>query len=141
MAVLRDLVPNYRIRLPTAAEQATKVSKEVRALRAYEALLLGHYQAFLKHCDAGCAAGSGRFAAAHERAYGGVAASCLGALLCAHPHFNFRAHVLKTLAAKAGCAAKELRAACCGSLGALFDADQQVRRSAARRALVPCASF
>jgi len=133
MAVLRDLLPAYRIRLPTAQEKATKVSKEIRALRDYEALLLGHYQAFLKHCDASCQTGSGRYAAPHERAYGGTAATCLGELLCAHPHFNFRAHVLKILAAKAGCAAKEMRGPCCTSLENLFDADQQVWKVGGKR--------
>lgn len=43
-AVFKDVIPSYRIRVPTAAEMATKVSKEVHRLRAQEAALLRAYQ-------------------------------------------------------------------------------------------------
>lgn len=43
-AVFKDIIPSYRIRVPTAAEMATKVSKEVHRLRAQEAALLRAYQ-------------------------------------------------------------------------------------------------
>lgn len=43
-AVFKDILPSYRIRIPTAAEMATKVSKDVHRVRAQEAALLRAYQ-------------------------------------------------------------------------------------------------
>ena len=40
LAVFRDILPGYRIRLPTAAERAQKTTKEVRKIREYEAALM-----------------------------------------------------------------------------------------------------
>jgi len=44
-AVFRDIVPGYRVRLPTDKELAMPVSKDVRRLRDHEAALLRAYQA------------------------------------------------------------------------------------------------
>jgi nucleolar complex protein 3 len=43
-AVFRDVLPGYRIRLPTEKELAMPVSKEQRALREHESMLLRAYQ-------------------------------------------------------------------------------------------------
>lgn len=43
-AVFKDVVPGYRIRLPTDKELAMPVSKEVKRLRDYESTLLRSYQ-------------------------------------------------------------------------------------------------
>lgn len=43
-AVFKDILPSYRIRVPTAAEMTTKVSKDVHRVRAQEAALLRAYQ-------------------------------------------------------------------------------------------------
>ena len=44
VAVLRDLLPGYRIRLPTEKELRVQVSQEVEALRRYEKQLLDGYE-------------------------------------------------------------------------------------------------
>lgn len=44
LAVFKDIMPTYRIRLPTDKEMAMKVSKEVKRMRDYERALLGGYQ-------------------------------------------------------------------------------------------------
>ena len=44
-AVFRDIVPGYRVRLPTEKELAMPVSKDVRRVRDTEAALLRAYQA------------------------------------------------------------------------------------------------
>ena len=44
-AVFRDIVPGYRVRLPTDKELAMPVSKDVRRVRDTEAALLRAYQA------------------------------------------------------------------------------------------------
>ena len=43
-AVFKDILPGYRIRLPTEKELQMPVSKEVRELRDFEAALLRAYQ-------------------------------------------------------------------------------------------------
>lgn len=45
----KDVLPAYRIRLPTEKELAMPVSKEVKRLREYESTLLKGYQTYLKH--------------------------------------------------------------------------------------------
>jgi nucleolar complex protein 3 len=48
LAVFRDIVPGYRIRLPTEEELKVKVSKDVQKVRDFEAALLRSYQSYLK---------------------------------------------------------------------------------------------
>ena len=44
LAVLRDIMPGYRIRLPSEKELAMPVSKDVKKVRDYESTLLRLYQ-------------------------------------------------------------------------------------------------
>ena len=44
LAVMRDIVPGYRVRLPTEKELAVPVSKDVQRVRDYESTLLRLYQ-------------------------------------------------------------------------------------------------
>lgn len=48
LAVYKDLIPGYRIRDLTAAEEAEKVREEVRRLREGEKLLVRSYKGYLK---------------------------------------------------------------------------------------------
>eukprot|EP00977_Amphora_coffeiformis_P013022 scaffold3337_cov169-Amphora_coffeaeformis.AAC.32 len=48
LAVFTDIMPSYRIRLPTEQEMAVKVSKDTKKLWDYEKSLLQHYQQYLK---------------------------------------------------------------------------------------------
>lgn len=48
LAVFKDILPSYRIRLPTEQEMAVKVSKDTKKLWDYEKSLLKHYQQYLK---------------------------------------------------------------------------------------------
>jgi hypothetical protein len=50
-AVFRDILPGYRIRLPTKAELSVRVKKEVKKLRDFEAALLKSYQRFLQYLE------------------------------------------------------------------------------------------
>lgn len=47
LAIFRDILPTYRIRLPTEAERNVKVSKETKQLWDYERNLLHHYQEYI----------------------------------------------------------------------------------------------
>ncbi|KAF3653761.1 putative serine/threonine-protein kinase pakE-like [Capsicum annuum] len=44
LAVFRDIIPGYHIRLPTEKEQEMKVSKDVKKMRFYESTLLSAYK-------------------------------------------------------------------------------------------------
>lgn len=52
LAVFKDILPGYRIRLPTEKELEIPVSKEVKQTRDYEAMQLKLYQASNHICDA-----------------------------------------------------------------------------------------
>lgn len=58
LAVLRDIMPGYRIRLPSEKELSMPVSKDVRKVRDYESTLLRLYQvrctAILCHVPRSC---------------------------------------------------------------------------------------
>lgn len=45
LAVFKDILPGYRIRLPTEKELEVPVSKEVKQTRDYESMQLKLYQA------------------------------------------------------------------------------------------------
>ena len=47
LVIYKDILPSYRIRLPTTAEMAIKVSKDIQQLWDYERRLLNHYQQYL----------------------------------------------------------------------------------------------
>jgi hypothetical protein len=76
MAVLRDVIPAYRIRLPTAAEKAMKVSKEIKKLRDYEFSLITFYQGYLKYLETCAHAGNVRWCSQQERDYAVVGKCC-----------------------------------------------------------------
>lgn len=80
VAVLRDILPSYRIRLPTDTELSMQVSAEVEALRAYEKALLRGYEDVLGTLRGWLKGGS----AAHRLA----AAKGLSALLGKASDFN-----------------------------------------------------
>jgi nucleolar complex protein 3 len=47
LVIYKDILPSYRIRLPTTAKMAIKVSKDIQQLWDYERRLLNHYQQYL----------------------------------------------------------------------------------------------
>lgn len=100
LAVYKDVIPGYRIRPLSEEDMETKVSKEVRKLRAYEQALVGGYQGYIRELSK--LAQSGRSGTSRDGgpSLGSVAIACACALLTAVPHFNFRGELLKILAGK-----------------------------------------
>lgn len=99
LAVFKDVIPGYRIRPLSEEDMETKVSKEVRKLRAYEQALVGSYQAYIRELSK--LAASGKASASEGGAsLASIAISCACALLVAVPHFNFRGELLKILVGK-----------------------------------------
>lgn len=84
VAVLKDIIPGYRVRLPTEKELEMKVSKEIKKMRDYESTLLKCYQTFLQKLIT-----LGKGSSLHQ-----IAVRCMCILLEAIPHFNYRDSLL-----------------------------------------------
>lgn len=100
LAVYKDIVPGYRIRPLSEEDMETKVSKEVRRIRAYEQALVSSYQAYIRELAKLAQPASGGRSKNGEPSLQSVAISCTCALLVAVPHFNFRGELLKILVGK-----------------------------------------
>ncbi|KAL5322206.1 hypothetical protein ACEPPN_010176 [Leptodophora sp. 'Broadleaf-Isolate-01'] len=103
LAVYKDVIPGYRIRPLSEEDMETKVSKEVRKLRAYEQALVGGYQGYIRELSKLSQSGrSGRSGSSKDGglSLGSVAISCACTLLVEVPHFNFRGDLLKILVKK-----------------------------------------
>jgi nucleolar complex protein 3 len=100
LAVYKDVIPGYRIRPLSEEDMQTKVSKEVRKLRAYEQALVGGYQGYIRDLTKLANNGQRYTAAGGGASLDSVAIACACALLVAVPHFNFRGDLLKILVGK-----------------------------------------
>ena len=100
LAVYKDIIPGYRIRPLSEEDMETKVSKEVRKLRAYEQALVGGYQGYIRELSKLAQSGTSGISRDSGPSLGSVAIACACALLTAVPHFNFRGELLKILAGK-----------------------------------------
>lgn len=100
LAVYKDVIPGYRIRPLSDEDMQTKVSKEVKKLRAFEQQLVGGYQGYIKELAKLAASGRSGKSRDGGPSLGSIAISCACALLVAVPHFNFRGELLKILVGK-----------------------------------------
>jgi nucleolar complex protein 3 len=100
LAVYKDIIPGYRIRPLSSDDMETKVSKEVKKLRAYEQALVGGYQGYIKELSKLAQSGKGGTSRDGGPSLASVAIACACALLTAVPHFNFRGELLKILVGK-----------------------------------------
>ncbi len=118
LAVLKDLIPGYRIRSAAERKQeGVEISKEVKKLWDYETALLKGYQQYLKSLLAVLnAAKSGQATPAHGR----VAARCLAGLLVAAPHFNYSSDLLQAVVPNMVNKDEQIREHCCGAVALLL---------------------
>jgi nucleolar complex protein 3 len=100
LAVYKDVIPGYRIRPLSEEDMETKVSKEVRRLRAYEQALVGGYQGYIRELSKLAQSGKGGTSRDGGPSLGSIAIGCACTLLTAVPHFNFRKDLLKILVGK-----------------------------------------
>lgn len=100
LAVYKDVIPGYRIRPLSEEDMETKVSKEVKRIRAYEQALVTGYQAYLKELAKLAQSGRGGKSQDGSASMGSTAIACACALLAAVPHFNFRGELLKIIVGK-----------------------------------------
>ncbi|KAL1205656.1 Nucleolar complex-associated protein 3 [Cardamine amara subsp. amara] len=110
LAVFKDIIPGYRIRLPTEKELEMKVSKEVKKTRFYESTLLKAYKAYLQKL----------IILEKLPVYNQVATRCICTLLEAVPHFNYRDNLLISIVRNISSPDEVVRRLCCSTIGSLF---------------------
>ncbi|XAR56909.1 hypothetical protein NMG60_11037554 [Bertholletia excelsa] len=110
LAVFKDIIPGYHIRLPTEKEQEMVVSKAVRKMRYYESTLLSAYKAYLQRL----------VALAPQASFQRVAIRCICTLLEAVLHFNFRENLLAAVIKNISSPDNVVRNICCATVKSLF---------------------
>ncbi|CAH8330214.1 unnamed protein product [Eruca vesicaria subsp. sativa] len=110
LAVFKDIIPGYRIRLPTEKELEMKVSKEVKKTRFYESTLLKAYKSYLQKL----------VAFERQPVYSQVANRCICTLLDAKPHFNYRDNLLSAVVGNISSPDEVIRRLCCSTVRSLF---------------------
>ncbi|XP_061184775.1 nucleolar complex protein 3 homolog [Saccostrea echinata] len=111
MEVFKDIIPGYRIRLPTEAEKTQKLKKETKQIRDFEETFLLNYKKYLEFLEMTC---KGKLVENKDKKYsrGGaelklsssasqtlsvLAVKCLCELLKTQPHFNYRNNIITVL--------------------------------------------
>ena len=129
LAIFQDIIPHYRIRLPTAAERAVRVTKDVKKLWDYEGKLLLTYQQYLKLLDSLWQSGCGKETKRQDAAIstvGVTAILCMCELLKTASHFNFRSNVLRIVVKQMNHrTCEEVSTACCSAVSHVFKTDKQ----------------
>ncbi|KAJ6413406.1 hypothetical protein OIU84_006244, partial [Salix udensis] len=110
LAVFKDIIPGYRIRLPTEKELEMKVSKEVKKMRFYESTLLSVYKAYLQKL----------VLLEKKSKFQHVAVRCICTLLEAVPHFNFRESLLSAVVKNIGSQDDVIRKLSCSAIKSIF---------------------
>ncbi|KAL5977039.1 hypothetical protein ACLOJK_021377 [Asimina triloba] len=110
LAIFKDIIPGYRIRLPSEKELEMTVSKEVKKIRYYESTLLHSYKVFLQKL----------IALQKQPSFKHVIVRCMCNLLDAVPHFNFRDNLLANVTQNIGSADDVVRKLCCATVKSLF---------------------
>ncbi|MCL7033959.1 hypothetical protein MKW94_010872 [Papaver nudicaule] len=110
LAVFKDIIPGYRIRLPTEKELEMNVSKEVKKMRFYESTLLTSYKVYLQRL----------IVLQKQSSFKHVAVRCLCSLLDAVPHFNFRENLLTAVVNNMSSPDDVIRKLCCTAIKSLF---------------------
>lgn len=110
LVVFKDIIPGYRIRLPTEKEQEMKVSKVVKKMRFFESTLLSSYKAYLQRL----------LTLQHNSGFHRVVVRCLCTLLEAHPHFNFRENLLPAVVRNLNSSDEVTRKLCSATIRSLF---------------------
>ena len=116
-ALLRDLIPAYRIRLPTEKELKMQVSKDVAAMRDFETKLLAAYEQTVETLKA--------WLRSPLEAHRATAVRGMAALLDKAYDFNGREQLIGALIPAANSSHAETRADACAALVRLYNHDTQ----------------
>ncbi|TPX57465.1 hypothetical protein PhCBS80983_g03803 [Powellomyces hirtus] len=124
LAVYKDIIPGYRIRQLTEAEQQVKVTKEVKRLRQYEETLLSNYQAYLQVLENTVQA-TVKSADEADSSLLVVAIQCMAELLTTVSHFNFRLNLMTAVVARMTLKTPpQVSAICCNAICTIFSSDE-----------------
>eukprot|EP00698_Gefionella_okellyi_P017571 TRINITY_DN515_c0_g1_i1.p1 TRINITY_DN515_c0_g1~~TRINITY_DN515_c0_g1_i1.p1 ORF type:complete len:550 (-),score=77.15 TRINITY_DN515_c0_g1_i1:1416-3065(-) len=115
MAVFKDILPDYRIRLLSEKEKGVKVSSDVKRVRNYEEGLLAAYQRFVEFLQK----------AAKSKSKKPVIVRSMCELLTSKPYFNFRSDLVRTLIPIMNDRQKEIAVEACAAIAEIFDWDTQ----------------
>lgn len=124
LVIFKDLIPSYRIRLPTAAEMSVKVSLETKRLWDYERALLTSYQQYLKLLELTWNRGG-----TSQKSFSRLRVTsilCVCELLKSSFHFNFRSNLLTMVMRQINNGqCDEVSQACCVAVEHVFKSDAQ----------------
>eukprot|EP00124_Ichthyophonus_hoferi_P001880 Ihof_evm7s111 gene=Ihof_evmTU7s111 len=136
LSVFKDILPGYRMRLPTNEEKKVKLSKEVKKLRLYEGNLLGSYQKYLQLLHKFLEAYHRRVKAHKEgkvvedmaeiQGLATLSVRCLCDMLLARVDFNFTNNIIQTLLPAALSQLPEALPKVCETLRELFARDTRM---------------
>ncbi len=124
LAVFKDILPSYRLRMPTDMERAGAISKETKALWDYERALLTFYQQYLQVLEKAWENGSPKGQPPSRLAMTGILSLC--ELLKGAYHFNFRSNVLNMVVRQMNnreC--DQVSESCCKAVEHVFEKDLQ----------------
>ncbi|KAK9150589.1 hypothetical protein Syun_008898 [Stephania yunnanensis] len=110
LAVFKDIIPGYRIRLPTEKEREMTVSKAVKKMRYHESMLLSSYKAYLQKL----------IVLEKQALFHHVSVRCMCTLLEAVPHFNFRDNLLAAVVRNISSTDDSIRKQCCAAIKSIF---------------------
>ena len=120
MAIFKDILPSYRVRVPTSTELAAdgnKLSKDTKRIWEYEQNLLQAYQSYLKILEQ-------LIKKLNENVEEATTAMlCLTTLFQSSFHFNFRSHVLQLIVQNMN--VPQFTDACCQTIQYIFQHDKQ----------------
>ena len=131
LAIFQDIIPSYRIRLPTAEQLSVRLTKDTKKLWDYERGLLASYQQYLKLLEYLWESGSNTKKKKNQQdaeisAISVTSLLCLCELLKSAYHFNFRSNILAVVVKQMNnrnC--EEVSSACCNAISYIFENDKQ----------------
>uniref|UniRef100_A0A7S2SHN8 Nucleolar complex protein 3 homolog n=1 Tax=Mucochytrium quahogii TaxID=96639 RepID=A0A7S2SHN8_9STRA len=147
VAVFKDILPEYRIRLPSEKEKATTLTKQVRLLRRFERGMLENYQRFLqllygivverlgalnKSFDHTTAIENEKSSFLRRKkkvkvdkyiSLAVVAVRGLCTMLVAKPQFNFRENLMANIIPRMNSPIEEVRQQCCACITTILQED------------------
>jgi nucleolar complex protein 3 len=122
LAIFQDILPSYRIRLPSLKETAVKVSRDTKRLWDYERALLAHYQEYLQLLERYWNSEKDRSA---PSAVAVTSILCLCELAKSAFHFNFRSNLLSAVVRPMNHSVDQVGEACCQAVRHVFESDEQ----------------
>lgn len=138
--VFKDIVPGYRIRMPTQEEKQQKLKKETKELYSYEESFLLNYRYYLEFLER-CVKGRGKVAttnisfqkkleaqrkipAESINSFREIGMQCLCEMLINHPHFNYRNNIITVVVPFMNKGSEKLSEMVCDTVKTVFKGDK-----------------